>query len=387
MKTIFYEYLPIKVSKAKGLYLFDKNNKPFLDTFMGIGVHLFGHQYEPIMSSIKNKLSCYTHLSNFFRDVDQDRVASILLKNANMSGGVYFSNSGTEAAEAAIRSIKKNTNHSKSILIHLENSFHGRTCGSLSLMGHGKTRSRFNELLPNTRQISFNSCDEIHRLFEQKGSSVAAFFIETIQGAGGVQSLSEEFISVLKYYHNKYKFTLVCDEIQSGLGRTGYYFSFQKYSLKPDIILCGKGIGGGLPLAATILSDKITKEIEKGDHGSTFAPNPVSLAAAKVVLELIPTYLRHVQETEIKLKTLIREELSAYLDEWRIYGCMVGLDVKDKYLTNLQQIALEKENILINILQSKTIRLLLPLNTSYEEWSLVITKIRNALRRSLCYKN
>jgi acetylornithine/N-succinyldiaminopimelate aminotransferase len=381
MKISIYNSFPIQVKKAVGCVIESSEDISYVDTFSGIGVMLLGHSYEPVLESIRNRISDYMHLSNYFPVEDATTVESILLSAAEMvEGALFYTNSGTEATEAALRIVKKRETCSKNIIIHFSGSFHGRTLGSLSLLRDGPVKERFGSLLPNIQSLEWNDVEALDTYMSANGQEVLAIFVEPIQGSGGIRIISDSMAEKLKHYQKLYNILLVCDEIQSGLGRTGKWFAFQHWGLQPDIVLVGKGLGGGLPLGATIFSEELRNDFLPGDHGSTFAPNPVSLAAAKTVLCQIPSCISHIQKMEPKVQEMIRSMLGKFIKEYRQKGFMIGIDPIHS-TKEVVRIGREYHHVLLNVTYNGTIRLLPPLNTTQEEWNLMIQPLQKTLQQ------
>jgi acetylornithine/N-succinyldiaminopimelate aminotransferase len=353
----------------------------YVDTFSGIGVMLLGHSYEPVLESIRNRIQDYMHLSNYFPVEDATSVENILLSATEMKqGGLFYTNSGTEATEAALRIVKKRETCSKKTIIHFSGSFHGRTLGSLSLLRDGPVKERFGSLLPNIQSLEWNDEEALDTYMNANGQEVLAIFVEPIQGSGGIRIISDSMAEKLKHYQKRYNILLVCDEIQSGLGRTGKWFAFQHWGLQPDIVLVGKGLGGGLPLGATIFSEELRYEFLPGDHGSTFAPNPVALAAAKTVLSEIPPSISHIQKLTPWVQETICTMLGSFIKDYRQKGFMIGIDPIQS-TKEMVQIGREYHHVLLNVTYNGTIRLLPPLNTTKEDWSLMITPLQKTLQQ------
>lgn len=363
-------YTPYKidVEKAKGVYIYDSKGKEYIDTFSGIGVMALGHTNKKVNEAVINKLKKHSHLSNFFLDENTEKVAELL---ANKGEKVFYTNSGTESTEFALKIVKKIIGDSK--VLYFSNSFHGRTLGALSINGFKNLTKPFGALLPNTIECEFNNIEELKNIFIEN-NDIKAIFFEVIQGSGGINQINKEFINLIQSYSMEHDSILVADEIQSGLYRTGYKYAFEEYNLEPDIITVAKALGGGIPLGAVIMKDKIAKYLEKGDHGSTFAPNPLALAASKVVLEELFKIKDEIKEKgDYFIKKLERIK-SNKIKEIRGKGLMIGVELKEN-----DEKLIEKgiENgLLINVLRNKTIRLLPALNITYSEMDKIIEKLR-----------
>ncbi|CEP79135.1 MAG: aspartate aminotransferase family protein [Defluviitoga tunisiensis] len=373
-----YDTFPIEIERAKGVYIFDKKGQKYLDTFAGIGVMSLGHSNPGLLETIKSKLERYMHVSNFFLDEDTLIVSQQLVKFTEKNGSVYFTNSGTEATEAALKAIKKRATPKRNKIIYFENAFHGRTLGSLSINGFKNLREPFEPLIPNTVELKFNDIDDLSNFFDSFGEETLAVFVEPILGSGGVIPIKLEFARAIERYKERYNFILVCDEIQSGLGRTGKIFAYQHYSLSPDIITVAKSLGGGLPLGATIFLENISQAFEKGEHGSTFSPNPVATAGARYILEKLPSLLEDVaKKGEYIIKGLKNKKISR-IKEIRGKGLMLGIELKES-MPNIINEALDL-GLLLNVVKGKVIRLLPALNIEYEEIDEMIDKLEVLLK-------
>ena len=373
-----YNPFPISIDKTSGIYIYSRDQKKYIDTFSGIGVMSFGHSYQPLIQRMHEKMELFMHVSNFFLDEDMTRVADMLVGFTKKSGKVFFTNSGTEATEAALKAIKKMATGEKYRIIHFRDGFHGRTLGALSINGFKKLREPFEPLLQNTVELEFNNIANLESYMKDNGETVIALFLEPVQGSGGVVPMTVKFSAKIMEMREKYKFIVVSDEIQSGLGRTGEVYSYQNTKIDPDIILVGKSIGGGLPLGATIFSGETENYLKLGDHGSTFAPNPVALAGARFVLENMPPLLPEVKKKGIYFAERLRALNSPKVRDVRGSGLMIGvlLNHDDE---KLRDRAFSSEQLLVNVLSNKLIRLLPPLNIEYAEIDAICEKLGRVL--------
>lgn len=363
-----YNPYKIEIERAKGIYIFDKYGKKYIDSFSGIGVMALGHSNEKVNNAIVEKLKKHSHVSNFFLDENTEKVSKLLSGEGEK---VFFTNSGTESTEFALKIVKKIIGNSK--ILYFKNAFHGRSLGALSVNGFENLTDPYKPLLPNTIECEFNDIEQLKKILSEN-KDIKAIFFEVLQGSGGVNPIKEEFIDIINKNAKEKNIILVADEIQSGLYRTGYKFAFQKYNIKPDIITVAKALGGGLPLGAVIMKKEISQNLEKGDHGSTFAPNPISLAAAKVVLEELPKISEQIIEKSIYFIEKIKQINTDKIKEIRGYGLMIGIELKEED-KNIINKGLE-QGIILNILKNKVIRLLPALNISYEEIDEIIEKLR-----------
>jgi len=372
-----YSSFPIEIERAKGLHLYTKDGQDYIDTFSGIGVTALGHGYEPLINKLKEKMERYMHLSNFFIDEDMKIVAEEVVRFTGKKGGVFFTNSGTEAVEAALKAIKKDKKNKN--LIYFSNSFHGRTLGALSVNGIKKLKDPFLPLLPHTVELPYNDTEAFEEYMKTHGKETGAVFLEPVQGAGGVMPLKEDFARVINKYKKDFNYILVADEIQAGMGISGKIYAYHNFDLDPDIITLGKALGGGLPLGAAIFLEDTAGILASGEHGSTFAPSPVSLAGARFILETIPGLTENVTKKGLYLKNLIESIKNEKISGVRGLGLMLGI-VLDKSYPRLRDIAFREENLLLNfVVNNSVIRLLPPLNIEYSEIDLIVEKIKRCL--------
>jgi len=309
----------LSVERAEGIRLYTDRGM-FLDGYSGIGVLPLGHSHPDVVRAIADKASRFTHLSNYFLDPDAAKMAETLVSKTGRPGEVYFSNSGAEANEAALKAVRK---HRKGVVVSFEGNFHGRTMGALSITWGPSMRKPFEPLVPGCVFLPLNGS---MLLDFAEAYDVAAVFLECIQGNSGVLPIPEELAEAAKALQREKGVLVVADEIQAGLGRTGKFFCFEHYGLEPDIVTMGKGIGGGLPLGAAVFCG--WSPFGAGDHGSTFAPNPVSLAAGNAVLShLTPDFIDDVD----RKGCFFREKLEAltWAKEVRGRGLMIGVSTEN----------------------------------------------------------
>ncbi|KLO24443.1 aminotransferase class III [Marinitoga sp. 1197] len=373
-----YDYFNLQIANAKGVYIYSEKGEKYLDSFAGIGVLSFGHSNDSLIHIMQKKMERYMHISNFFLDEDAEYVARKLVHFTRKEGTVFFTNSGAEATEAALKAIKKISTNKKNKIIYFKNGFHGRTLGALSINGFEKLKTPFRPLLPHCKEFIFNDIGGFDDYMKYHGNEVVAVFVEPIQGSGGVLPLTDEFAEILNKHHKEKKFILVCDEIQAGLGRTGKIFSYEHFNLNPDIITVGKSLGGGLPLGATIFLNEAIDILKPGDHGSTFAPNPIALAGAKYILENIPTLLTDISKKGQYIIKKIEDIDSLKIVDIRGKGLMIGIELDDSY-PNLRDKAFQK-GLLLNVISNNTVIRLLPaLNISYNEIDEIIKILEELL--------
>ena len=377
-----YNRLNLEVERAEGVYLYDKDNNKYLDMYSGISVNNLGYD-KGIAKAIKNQVDKYIHLSNYFVSEPTVNLAKLLVDNS-FASKVYFSNSGTEANEGALKLCRKygrSINEDKVEILSALNSFHGRTCGGLTLTGQEKYQKDFKPLLSGVNYFEFNN---IESLRECVSENTCAVFLEVIQGEGGIVEVSQEFINEVVKLSKIYDFLIVIDEIQTGIGRSGDLFAFEKYNFTPDVVTLAKSIGGGLPLGAILVSERLEEVLKIGDHGSTFGGNPVACAAGEFVLDkVINTNL--LDEVREKSKYILDElqklkkDFPTLVKEIRGRGMMIGVDVGENAVA-IRDSAMDN-NLLLNVTNKTVIRLLPPLCISYNEINEFLEKFRYILSK------
>jgi len=359
-----YKRIPIEISHGKGVYLYSKDGKRYLDFFSGLAVNALGYCNETVIQAIEEQIKKYLHLSNFYVSKTQIELAERLIKYSGLNK-VFFTNSGTEAVEASVKLIRKFSGPEKKI-ISFSNAFHGRTYGALSLGGKEKYKKQFSPLSPNIAQLEFNNIEQLEKNID---SETGAVYIEFIQGEGGIAVASIPFVEKLKSLKEKYDFILVADEVQTGICRTGKPFAYNHYDVEPDLVIVAKAIGGGLPLGALIVNQKYSAVLSYGDHGSTFGGNPVSCAAGLAVIDEvfgtgIINDVANLGEYFLSNLRKIQEEYSYKIKDVRGLGFMIGVELNEQCSGVIEKFR-EKE-ILVNCTHENVIRILPPLISTKE---------------------
>ena len=362
-----YKRPPLVFSHGRGAYLFDATGKKYLDFLGGIAVNALGHAHPQIVKTIRREAARAIHLSNLFHNAYQGPLARKLAEWSGLDR-VFFANSGTEAIDGALKLARlcsrtpgesPNAPAHKHHIVALENSFHGRTFGALSVTSTEKYRLPFAPSLPGVQFVRFNDVADLESKFDD---TVSAILLETIQGEGGVYPVSESFWNRARALATQHGALLIADEIQCGLGRTGRYFAYQKFSSKPDIAVVAKPLAGGLPLGAILTSEAVAGHISPGLHGTTFGGGPLVCATALVALETIDRQklLANVRERGGEICAGL-EKLAAEFDfirEIRGEGLMIGIELSREggpFVTE----ALNR-GLLINCTHDFTLRLLPP---------------------------
>lgn len=359
-----YNRYQIVLDKGDGVYLYDYTGKKYLDFVSGIAVFALGYHNESYNNALKEQIDKLIHTSNYYYNVPAIEAAKKLKAVSGMDR-VFFTNSGAEAIEGAIKAARKyaylkdgTTDHE---IIAMEHSFHGRTMGALSVTGNPHYREAFEPGIGNIRFATMNDIDSVKALINEK---TCAIIMETVQGEGGIHPADEAFLREIRKICDEKDILLILDEIQCGMGRTGYMFAWQKYGVKPDIMTTAKALGCGVPVGAFLLNEKVgAHSLVAGDHGTTYGGNPLVCAAVNKVLDLFETnhIIENVREVAPYLEKRLDElkEKYDFIIDRRGAGLMQGLEF-DRPVAPYINSALEKGLMLINAGQS-IIRLVPPL--------------------------
>ena len=351
-----YKRFPVEFTHGNGAYLYDGNGEEYLDFFSGIAVTGFGHSHPLIKQAVEEQLNSLWHVSNLFESTNQQILAEKLAQVSNLDK-VFFSNSGTEANEAAIKFARKFGGERTTIITAL-GGFHGRTMGSLSASGQVKLWNGFRPLTPGFKFVPFN---DTHAITHSITDDVCAIMLEPIQGEGGIVVPAPNYLKEVEAICKENNLLLILDEVQTGMGRTGKFFAHQWFDVVPDIITLAKGIGNGLPLGATIISSRVAEIIQAGDHGSTFGGNPLSIAAANAVVKLlIDETLTHISTSGKQLINELKKLNSPFIKEIRGMGLIIGIEFEEKVVNSTIVDALLNKKIVTYSAGRNTLRLLPP---------------------------
>ncbi len=382
-----YERQRVLFTRGKGVYLWDSRGKKYLDFLSGIGVNALGHRHPAIQRALKKQASKLIHVSNLFFHEYQAELAKRLAKISGLER-VFFCNSGTEAWDGALklaRAYAKTNNNNghkaKWRLLALENSFHGRTFGALSTTGQEKYRNPFAPVVPGVGFVAFNDLNDLKRQFD---GSVCAVCIETIQGESGIYPVSAEFLRLARELTQKTGALLILDEIQCGLGRTGKYFAYQQYGLKPDIVTVAKPLASGLPLGAILTTNRVATGIHPGMHGTTFGGGPLACAVAVEFLKVLEGLLPHINETGSYFRASLEQLQSqhACVREMRGAGLMLGVDLDSAETAKAVAKELLEKGIIINRTHDTVLRFLPPYIIQKKHVDEVIAALDKALQSS-----
>ena len=320
-----YKRFPIEIVSGKGSLVKDADGKEYIDMGSGIAVTSFGVADDEWIAAVEKQIRSVQHMSNLYYTAPCAKLAEALCRKTGMAK-VFFSNSGAEANECAIKAARKwaaeNKGPACSTIVTLENSFHGRTLTTLSATGQEHYHELYQPLTPGFASFPAGNLDALKKLCA--GGTVAAVMIECVQGEGGVVALDPGFVRELAAWLKEQGILLMVDEVQTGNGRTGTMYAYMQYGLRPDVVSTAKGLAGGLPLGATLLSEKLKDVFSYGDHGSTFGGNPVAAAAAlSVVSRLTEDFLANVRKKSELLRGLLQD--APGIEALSGLGLMVGI--------------------------------------------------------------
>ncbi|HEV2790145.1 MAG TPA: acetylornithine/succinylornithine family transaminase [Solirubrobacterales bacterium] len=355
-----YKRAPVDFVRGEGALLWDADGKQYLDFLTGISVCSVGHCHPDVVAAVREQAERLIHVSNLFYTEPMAQLAERLSKSS-LGGRVFFSNSGTEAIECAIKVARKHA-HGRGIaepeIVSFEDDFHGRSYGALAATPGLAANEALGPMLPGFRAVPRNDAAALR---EAVGERTAAVLIEPIQGEAGVWPISEEALLAARRACDEVGALLVLDEIQTGVGRTGSLWAYEQTPVRPDVIVSAKALGGGFPIGACITGPEAADVLEPGDHGSTFAGGPVATAAALAVLDLVddPALLRRVRE----LGAYLCEALEALdgVRETRGRGLMVGVGLEEGIDAAAVGADLLERGLVVNVPRPDTLRLLPPL--------------------------
>ncbi len=381
-----YNRYQVVLDKGEGVYLYDIEGKKYLDFCAGIAVFALGYHNQKYNDALKAQIDKLIHTSNYYYNVPAIEAAKKLKKISGMDR-VFFTNSGAEAVEGAIKAARKYaylkdgcTDHE---IIAMEHSFHGRTYGALSVTGNPKYREAFEPMIGNIRFAQMNDFESV---VSQVTDKTCAILFETVQGEGGIYPAQEAFMKRIRALCDEKDILLILDEIQCGMGRTGYMYAWQKYGVKPDIMTTAKALGCGVPVGAFLMTKKVgMHSLTSGDHGTTYGGNPLAAEAVNIVLDLFEE--NHIIDNVKEVGAYLEKELDALVEEYdcvetrRGAGLMQGL-VLNRPVGTIITSALDKGLILINA-GTNVIRFVPPLIIGKEHVDEMMTILRACLKEEM----
>lgn len=350
-----YNQFPIEIVDGHDFHLIDQNNKAYVDLTSGIGVCNLGYSNQQITAAVTKQVGKVWHISNLYPNTLAEAVAEDLCPDGYQA---FFCNSGTEANEAAIKLAHKST--SKEEILAFDYGFHGRTLGSLSVTGYPHIQEGFQPLMPAVDLLAYNDPAALAAITE----NTAAVMLEVIQGEGGINVGDQDWLLQVQKKCQETGTLLIIDEVQSGMGRTGYRFAYEQFGLEPDIITVAKGLANGLPVGALLAKNAVAAHFQPGDHGTTFGGNKVVMASAKEVLaQLNPAFLAEVRTKGDWLFETLHEELDSLpaVEEVTGTGLMVGIHLAETVPVGHVISLLHRQGILTLSARGNTLRLLPPL--------------------------
>lgn len=377
-----YNRYQLVVDHGDGVYLYDTDGKEYLDFAAGIAVQAFGYNNKEYNDALKAQVDKVLHTSNLYYNVPTMKAAKRLLKASGMDR-VFFTNSGTEAIEGAIKAAKKyaftRDGHSGHEIIAMNHSFHGRSIGALSVTGNKHYQEAFEPLLPGVKFAEFNDLDSVKALINER---TCAIIFETVQGEGGIYPATLEFMAGVRALCDEHDILLILDEIQCGMGRCGEMFAWQSYGIKPDIMTSAKALGCGVPVGAFLMTQKVAdKSLAPGDHGTTYGGNPFVGAAVDKVLEMMErdNITEHVNQIAAYLEKGLDELVAKYefLTARRGMGLMQGV-VSEKPVSKISAKALE-EGLIVITAGSNVLRFVPPLIIEEKHVDEMISKLDKVL--------
>ena len=328
-----YNRYQIAFDHGQGVHLYDNDGKEYLDFCAGIAVFALGYGNESYNNALKAQIDKVIHTSNYYYTEPMAKAAKLLTEAAGMKK-VFFTNSGTEAIEGALKIAKKfgylKDGRNDHEVIAMEHSFHGRSMGALSVTGNAKYREAFGPLIPGIRFATYNDIDSVKALVNDRTSAI---ILETVQGEGGIRPAEKAFIEEIRRICDENDLLLILDEIQCGMGRTGTMFAFEQYGVKPDVLTVAKAVGCGIPLGGFLVNDKTEEILVAGDHGSTYGGNPLACAACVNVLEQFKelnllTHVKEVGDYLYEALEALKKDLPSIVDH-RGMGLMQGIELSE----------------------------------------------------------
>ncbi|MBV9841453.1 MAG: aspartate aminotransferase family protein [Sphingomonadaceae bacterium] len=370
--------------RGEGAYLIEEGGDRYLDFASGIAVNILGHGHPALTKAIADQAATLMHVSNLYGSPQGEKFAQRLV-DATFADTVFFTNSGAEAVECAIKTARRyhyaDGHPEKHTLITFSNAFHGRTLGTISATDQDKMRSGFEPLLPGFAYAPFDDLDAALALVDENS---AGFLVEPIQGEGGLKPASDAFLTGLRRVCDEKRLLLVFDEVQCGYMRSGTFFAHEQYGVRPDIMAVAKGIGGGFPLGACLASEEAAKGMVIGTHGSTYGGNPLAMAAGEAILDVIlaPGFREQVQKTGERLRQRLEQMIPNHdhlFDSVRGRGLMLGIKLKSDSRAFVGYLR-DEHHVLTVSAGDNVVRVLPPLNIGEDEIEVFATKLSEAAR-------
>ena len=374
-------YAPsLVLSNGKGVQVRDVDGMSYYDFTSGIGVQAVGHAHPKVVKAIQDQAAALSHCSNLFVHAPETTLAAKLVELSGLGGKVFFCNSGAEANEAAIKLARKwgAQNGGRYEVVTMRQGFHGRTLATLAATAQAWCQEGYDPLPVGFAYADFNDLESVKAAVNEK---TVAILLEPVQGEGGVTPATEEFMKGVRALCDEKSLLMICDEVQSGMGRTGTWFAWQGYDVAPDLFTCAKALGGGLPMGALISNAKLADVFTPSSHASTFGGNPVAAAASRAVIDVIES--EGLLENATKIGALLKEKLESFVDQYdqilevRGKGLMLGL-VTEGSASSLVE-ALRAQGLLVLTAGEHVVRFLPPLNVTEDDVNEAIDMVSDAL--------
>ena len=374
-------YAPsLVLSNGKGVQVRDVDGMSYYDFTSGIGVQAVGHAHPKVVKAIQDQAAALSHCSNLFVHAPETTLAAKLVELSGLGGKVFFCNSGAEANEAAIKLARKwgAQNGGRYEVVTMRQGFHGRTLATLAATAQAWCQEGYDPLPVGFAYADFNDLESVKAAVNEK---TVAILLEPVQGEGGVTPATEEFMKGVRALCDEKNLLMICDEVQSGMGRTGTWFAWQGYDVAPDLFTCAKALGGGLPMGALISNAKLADVFTPSSHASTFGGNPVAAAASRAVIDVIES--EGLLENATKIGALLKEKLESFVDQYdqilevRGKGLMLGL-VTEGSASSLVE-ALRAQGLLVLTAGEHVVRFLPPLNVTEDDVNEAIDMVSDAL--------
>lgn len=380
-----YRRLPLTFVSGEGSWLYDDKGEKYLDFVSGVAVNALGHSHPKIIQAIQSQAENLIHVSNLFHNEGEWKLTQQLIDQSDFDH-VFYTNSGTESIEFALKIARKHgrsLHKDKTEIIFMENSFHGRTFGALSVTGQEKYQAEFHPLLPNVKMVPFNDIEALECAVSDR---TCAIIMEPIQGESGVNLAHQEFVLKARELCDDYDAFLIFDEIQTGIGRTGTLFMYQQLNVIPDIMALAKALGGGMPIGAILTRQAASYAVSYGDHGSTYGGNPlVCTVASTLITEITESaIMTHVAEVGAFAKTEIQKRFQAFdsFVEVRGVGLMIGIVFDESKILNTEIVhAALQEKLLVISGGNNIIRFYPPLIATQDEILDGIIRLEKTLKR------
>lgn len=377
-----YSRLPLSIQKGKGAYVWSDKNEEFLDFTSGIATCNLGHCPPEVLKALEQQLSNLWHTSNLYHLPKQEELARLLVGKSSFDQ-VFFCNSGAEANEAAIKLVRSfaNNNHKMhASIVTFQQSFHGRTLGTVAATGQEKIKSGFEPMPEGFIHLPYNDYQSLQTIRELEPTAV---MLELLQGEGGVVPADPDWVKELSSICKEKEILLVVDEVQTGMGRTGTLFLYEQYNVEPDIMTLAKGLGSGFPIGAMLAKEEVAAYFKPGMHGSTFGGNPLACSAGIETLNIISkeSFLKNVAEQSKFLHTELESLLDdfSFIKEKRGKGMLIGLEINGNAI-DIVKMALE-ENLLLLSAGPNVVRLLPPLTITQEDVVTFVQKFTKVLQQ------